>query len=87
MSPVIFKMFVIPCAVWAVEVAFRNPAMEASCWLRFAPEYFTLLKLRLVDPLSALMISALLSDFTGPTARISRFIVPAPFTLSSAVTP
>ena len=76
MSPVIFKISVTPCEFWAVEFPFRNPAMEPSCWLRLAPEYFTLLKLRLTDPFSALMISALLNDFTGPAARISSFIVP-----------
>src|SRR5678816_4714135 len=87
MSPVIFNMFVIPCAVWELGFPFRNPAMEASCWLRLAPEYLTLLKLMLMDPLSALMMSALLRDLTGPEARRFKFIVPAPLTLSSAVTP
>src|SRR6185369_15086620 len=71
----------------AVGLAFKNPAIEESCWLRFAPEYLTSLKLRLIDPFRAWAISALLNDLTAPAARKSRFIVPSPFTLSRAVTP
>ena len=66
------------CAACAVEFAFKNSEIEESCWLRFAPEYFRSLKLRLMDPLRAWVISAFLNDLTAPAARKSRFMVPAP---------
>jgi hypothetical protein len=85
--PVIFEMLVTPAGDWEVALAFRNPAMDASSWLTFAPEYLTLLKFKSIVPLSARMISAVFTDLRGPTACTSRFIVPAPFTLSSELTP
>ncbi len=84
--PVILEMLVVPdpdCATLDP----RNPAMDASSWLTFAPEYFTLLKSRLAVPFSARMISGVEIDLIGPDACRSRFMVPAPLTFSRAVTP
>src|SRR4030088_847125 len=87
MFPVMVEILVTPSDEVVAAEGFRNPAIDDNSLLTFAPEYFTFLKFRSIVPFSARMISAELSDLTGPAACISIFNVPSPLTLSSEVTP
>src|SRR5580704_13302003 len=87
MLPVIAEISVTPAVDCDAAPGFRKPAIVESSWPTFAPEYLTLLKLTSAVPFTARMMAAEVTDDSGPLARRLRFIVPAPLTLSSDVTP
>src|ERR1700757_1115269 len=87
MFPVALEMVVTPGLDCDAALAFKKPAIFESSLLTLAPEYFTLLRSKTTVPLSAFMISAEFTAFTGPLARRSTLSVPFPLSLSREVTP